>query len=399
MEDKYIDLLLNKCVDFESGILFIHYNKEIKKFIEKLCDKAKSLGIKEIKLDEFDPYYNRDILLNSTKEEIEKNKYFDTSIWDEYAKRDASFLIFETEYPNILDEVEPEKLGLSAKLRRNSRPIYRKMVENCTLSWCIAAYPSHCWADSLFDTDDNYNKLLNFIYKVCMVDRENPIKSWDEQLEKVNNVIYKLNNLNIDSLHYQNSLGTDLVVYLPENYLFSSAKDSKVIVNMPSYEVFASPVYNKTNGIVYSSMPLNYNGGLIDNFYLKFENGKVVDYDAKVGRDLLREVIESDNNSCYLGECALVEKTSPIASIKFPVGTTLIDENASCHLALGAGFRECLEDGNSYTDEELLNLGINVSKNHVDFMIGTDDLDITATLKDGRIVPIFVNGEYSKELL
>ena len=134
-------------------------------------------------------------------------------------------------------------------------------------------------------------------------------------------------------------------------------------------------------------------------FYLKFKEGKVVEYDAEVGREIFKEVIESDANSCYLGECALVEKTSPIAKMKIPVGTTLIDENASCHLALGAGFRECIKDGNKYTEEELLELGINSSKNHVDFMIGTDDLNITATTRDGREVPIFINGEYSLYLL
>lgn len=399
MEEKYIDLLLNKCVDFTSGILFIHYNKEIRDFVEKLSIQALSSGIKEIHTEEFDPYYNHDLLLNSTISEIEDNPYFDSSIWDTYAEKNASFLILETEYPHLMDDIEPEKIGLSSRLRRTSRPIYRRMVEECTLSWCIAAYPSQRWADSLFDDEDNYEDLLNFIYKICMVDQQDPIKCWDEHLNKTNTIIDSLNKLEIDSLHYQNNLGTDLMVHLPNNYLFSSAKDSKVIVNMPSYEVFTSPIYNSTNGIVYSSMPLNYNGGLIEDFYLEFKDGKVVNYQAKVGEKILKEIIESDSNSCYLGECALVEKSSPIAKMKMSVGTTLIDENASCHLALGAGFRECLKDGNSYTEEELLEIGINVSKNHVDFMIGTDDLNITAITKDGREVPIFIAGEYSENLL
>lgn len=399
MEEKYIDLLLNKCVDFTSGILFIHYNKEIKDFIEKLINQAKKLGMKEIYQEEFDPYYNHDLLINSTIEEIENNDYFNSSIWDTYAKKNASFLIFETEYPHLMDDVSPEKIGLSSKLRRTSRAIYRKMVEECSLSWCIASYPSKCWANSLFNTEDNYEQLLNFIYQICMVNKEDPIKAWDEHLNKISNIINKLNNLNINSLHYQNSLGTDLTVYLPDNYLFSSAKDSKVIVNMPSYEVFTSPIYNKTEGIVYSSMPLNYNGGLIDKFYLKFESGKVVDYDAQTGKEILKEIIKSDSNSCYLGECALVEKNSPIAKMNLAVGTTLIDENASCHLALGAGFRECIKEGNSYTEEELLKNGINTSKNHVDFMIGTTDLNITAITKDSKEISIFKEGEYSKELL
>lgn len=396
MEDKYIELLLNKCVDVSSGIIFIHYNKEIKDFIDKLCSRAKEYGIKEIYKEEMDPYYTHDLLKESSLDEIKNNKYFDSSIWDKYASINASFLIFETEYPNLMDDIDVEKISLSSKLRRNSRPIYRKMVEECRLNWCIAAYPSKCWADYLYNNEsDSYDKLLNFIYDICMVNKENPIESWNKHLEKVDKVIDKLNNMNIDKLHYTNSLGTDLVVYLPNNYMFSSAKDSKVIVNMPSYEVFTSPIYNKTEGIVYSSMPLNYNGGIIDEFYLVFKDGKVVDYDAKKGKDLLKEVINSDSNTCYLGECALVEKTSPIAKKNFSVGTTLIDENASCHLALGAGFRECLKAGNSYNDKELLDIGINISRGHTDFMIGTDDLNIVATTKSGEEIPIFINGEYS----
>lgn len=400
MEERYIDLLLNKCVDFTSGILFIHYCKEVKNFVTKLSNKAKSLGIKEVYYDEFDPYYNHDVLLNSTVNEIENNKYFDNSIWDDYAKKNASFLIFETEYPGLMDDIDSGKIALSSKIRRNSKPIYRSMVENCTLSWCIATYPSVEWANSIYgDNDEAYDKLLNFIYKICMVDKKNYLECWDLQLEKVNKVINKLNNLEITKLNYSNSLGTNLAVYLPDGYLFSSAKDSKVIVNMPSYEVFTSPIYNKTEGIVKASMPLNYNGGLIDKFYLEFKDGKIINYDAAVGKELLKKIIENDSNSCYLGEVAFVEVSSPIASLGIISGTTLIDENASCHLALGAGFRECIKNGNDYSDEELMNIGVNVSKTHVDFMIGTDDLNIVATLKDGSNVDIFVNGEYSSEIM
>ena len=162
-----------------------------------------------------------------------------------------------------------------------------------------------------------------------------------------------------------------MIIYLPDGYQFASAKDNNVIVNMPSYEVFASPVYNKTEGIVYCSMPLIYNGVLIDEFWLKFENGKVVDYDAKVGKEVLKGIIEFDENSSFLGECALVEYDSPISNLNLIFGTTLIDENASCHLALGSSFSECLINGIGKSDEELLEKGLNVSKSHVDFMIGT----------------------------
>ena len=401
MEDKYIDLLLQKCTDFKnSNILFIHYSTEVKSFIEKLIEKAKDLGFKDFYLDEENIYDTHEILANSTIEEIKNNSYFDESIWDEYAKKNACFLIFETEYPHLMDDMSSEKISISSRKKRESRPIYRKMVENCELSWCIAAYPGEQWAKEVFIDEENaYQKLEQTIYQICMINQDNPIESWEKHLNKTGKMIDTLNKLQLTKLHYENRLGTNLDVYLPEDYLFASAKDGSVIVNMPSYEVFASPIYNKTEGIVYSSMPLIYNGAIIDKFWLKFEDGKVIDFDAKVGKDVLKEIIEIDDNSCYLGECALVEKSSPIASMNMVFGTTLIDENPSCHLALGAGFPECIKDGLGIEEKELLEKGINVSKGHVDFMIGTADLNITGTTINGEEIFIFKDGNFNSELI
>lgn len=401
MKDKYIDLLLNKCTDLsKSKILFINYMKESKNFVDQLVAKAKDIGFDEFYLEEEDPYKTHDILLNSTVEEIEKDDYFDKSIWDEYAKKYASFLMIDTEYPNLMLDIDPKKIGVSAKRRRETRPVYRKMSQNGEIAWCIAAYPGELWAENLFpDDEDAYKKLEDAIYKMCMIDQNNPIESWEEQLNKTDKIIGILNKLNLEKLHYSNSLGTDLDVYLPKDYLFASAKDNNVIVNMPSYEVFSSPIYNKTEGIVYSSMPLVYGGALIDKFWLKFSEGKVVDFDAEVGKEVLKEIIGADSNSCYLGECALVEKNSPIAQMNLVFGATLIDENASCHLALGSGFPECIKDGIGLDDDKLLELGINVSKTHVDFMIGTADLNIVGTTTDGEEVFIFKDGVFNPELI
>lgn len=401
MDEKYIKLLINKCTNLkENKILFISYHKEIKDFIDKLVEYVKSIGVEDIYLDEEDIYITHDILKSTTEEEINNSNYFDKSIWDEYAKKKASFLMFETEYPGLMDDIDSKLLALASKRKRETKPLFRKMEERCEIPWCIAAYPGKLWAEKLFKEDNNsYQKLKDYIYKICMIDKNNPDKEWDKLLTKNNNVMKKLNNLNLEKLIYQNKLGTNLEVYLPNNYLYSSAKDRTCIVNMPSYEVFTSPIYNKTNGIVYASKPLSYNGGLIDNFWIKFENGKVIDYDAKVGKELLKEIIETDNNSCYLGECALVEKDSPIEKLNINFNTTLIDENASCHLALGAGFPECIKDGLTMKDEELLKKGINISKQHVDFMIGTSDLKITGYTKEGKKVDIFENGKFTKEIL
>ena len=400
MEEKYIELLINKCTNLKNNkVLFLNYNKEIKPFINKLLDYVSKLGVKDIYLDEEDMNEIHNKLKKMSLEEIKASNYFNKSIWDEYAKKNASFLMFETEVPHLMDDIDPKKISLMAKIKRESKPLYRKLQEKCQLSWAIVAYPGKSWAKEIFPNDkDAYNKLKNSIFKICMLDKEDSNLEWDKLLDKNNKIINRLNNLDIEKLHYTNSLGTDLYIYLPNNYLYSSAKDRLCIVNMPSYEVFTSPIYNKTNGIVYASKPLIYNGSLINDFWIKFASGKVIDYDAKVGKSILEEIINTDEYSCYLGEAALVEKDSPISKLNINFRTTLIDENASCHLALGAGFAECIKDGLNMNEDELRQNGINCSKQHVDFMIGTSDLNIIGYTSDNKAIKIFENGKFSDEI-
>ena len=394
MDIKYIELILKKCLWFNNKSLLINYNKLNKDFVLKLVDYAENMGIDDIYLEEVDYYYKHDLLKNSTIDEIKENDYFKAIMWNEYAKKDATFLFIESEMPGLMDDIEPEKLALESYLRRSTKPIYNEKRDKGLISWLIAAYPNEIWANDLFDGPDAYNKLYNYIMKMCMVDDDNPLVSWDNQLAFADDMVNKLNNLKIKELHYTNSLGTDLYLTLPDNYLYASAKDGKGIVNMPSYEVFTSPDYRYTNGIVYSALPLIHNGAYIDNFWIKFKDGKAVECDALKGKEVLEGIINSDPTACYLGEAALVNNDSPISNTGLVFKTTLFDENASCHLALGAGFNECLKDGLNMSEAELKEHGINQSKNHVDFMIGTSDLNIEATLEDGSKILIFKDGNF-----
>lgn len=397
MEDKYVKLLIEKCTNLKNNkFLFITYEKEAKDFVNKIVDYAKSMGVSDIYLEEEDIYYTHDLLKNLSLEEMKEHPYFNKKIWDTYAEKGASFLIIETEHPHVMDDIDSEKIGLMGKLVRATKPLYRKLQRECKLPWCIACYPGKAWANEVFPNEESaYEKLKSSIYKVCMIDKDDPSLEWDKFIERNNFVMSKLNSLNLYKLHYTNSLGTDLYIYLPNGYLYSGGKDELCIVNMPSYEVFTSPVYDKTEGIVYSSKPLMYNGSLVDKFWIRFESGKVIDYDAEIGLDVLKEIIETDEYSCYLGEAALVEYDSPISNLGFNFGTTLIDENASCHIALGAGFAECIKNGLNMSTEELKKYGINDSKQHVDFMIGTEDLNIVGETIDGETIPIFENGNFS----
>lgn len=398
LEQKYIDLLLKRCLNIKSSkSLLISYDKVNKNFINKLIIKAKNMGFDDIYTDEEDIYLLHEKLERLSLDEISKDSYFNKSIWNEYAKKGANFLMFDTEFPGIMDDIAFEKIEFAKKINRETRKIFREREIKYEIPWCIAALPNEVWASKIFPNSKTpYDDLFKTICKICMVDTLNPIASWGKFLNDSQKYSDWLNKLEISSLHYLSKNGTDLMIEMPEKHEWVGVADevkNGMFVNMPSYEIFSTPNYKKTNGIVYNSKPLNYGGGLIDDFYLVFKNGKVVDYHAKVGEVLLKSIIECDSNSCYLGEVALVNYDSPISNTGLVFGTTLFDENASCHLALGDGFPNCIPNGENMSSTELLEHGVNQSNNHVDFMIGTSDLTIEAETKMGKQL-IFKNGNF-----
>ena len=397
MQNKYIELLLKRCVRLDkSKCLFISYDIINQNFIDKLVSKAKEIGFEEFCLYQTSIYKEHDILKDIALNEIEKHPYFDNSIYNGYTKKGANFLMFRCPTPGVMDDVESEKLARAEYIKRKTRSFFIELQLNHKIPWTIAALPNEIWAKKVFDNKSNSKELLeDILYKICMCDTENPINSWNEHLDNNKYMISKLNDLKLKVLHYKNKLGTDLKLELLPDTIWCDAS-SNGISNMPSYEIFTTPDYRKTEGIVYSSRPLIYNGGVIDQFWMKFKDGKVIEYDAKRGKDILKGIINSDSNSCYLGECALVENDSPISNTGLVYGLTLLDENASCHLALGEGFVECSKNNDNLSKEELLAKGINLSSAHVDFMIGTSDLEIIGETVDGKKIKILEKGNFKK---
>ena len=399
LEEKYIELLLKRCINFNhSKSLFICYSIE-SDFIYNVVQKAKEMGITDIYLHNDNLQNKHDVLSQISVDEIEHHSLFNNKIWDEYALRGASFLILESEMPGLMDDIDPEKLAKANYIERATKPIYKKMQMQSQIPWCIANVPNKIWAKSIFPNDSEdvaYNKLFTSICSMCMVDTKNPIESWNLFLKEQQRIVQKLNSLQISTMHYKNSLGTDIIVELDSDAIWASAGSlgENAIVNMPTYEIFSTPNLFKTNGIVYASKPLVHNGSVISDFYLEFKDGKVVNYYAKQGEKLLKGIIESDKYSSYLGEVALVNHNSPISNTGLVYGSTLIDENSSCHMALGGGFEECIRNGENLTSEELLKKGVNPSTQHVDFMIGTSNLNIEANTNQGRVL-IFKNGNFN----
>ena len=268
--------------------------------------------------------------------------------------------------------------------------------------WCIAAVPGAAWAKKVFPglrASVAMEKLWEAILSASRV-TDDPIKAWEEHNANLSKRCQYLNDLGIVSLHYTADNGTDLTVgMIPEAIFCGGAEVSRQKItfnpNIPSEECFISPMKGKAEGIVYSTKPLSYQGQLIENFSLRFENGKAVEAKAEVGEESLKRMISMDEGAAYLGECALVPQQSPICQSGLLFYNTLFDENAACHLAVGRGFPDTIRDHHNKTLAECRALGINESMIHVDFMIGCDSMNIDAACADGKVVPIFRNGNWA----
>jgi aminopeptidase len=270
-------------------------------------------------------------------------------------------------------------------------------------TWSIAPIPSAAWAKMVFPDmpeEAAVEKLWEEILKAVKADKEDPVAAWEEHKANLKKSMNFLNMNSFRKLHIKNSRGTDLVVELPEGHQWLGGSEFtdfgiEFLANMPTEEVFTLPVKTGVDGKAVSTKPLSYNGNIIDNFSITFKNGKITEYNAETGYDVLKSLVETDEGSHYLGEVALVPFDSAISQSGILFYNTLFDENASCHLAIGKAYLGCIKDAESKTKEQLEGLGINDSLTHVDFMIGSSDLEITGTTAEGKEVPVFKNGNFA----
>ncbi len=358
----------------------------------------------------------KEVVVNWNDELSTKIKYLHApnEIFDEYpdwlkefylsnARKGAAFLSIAASDPELMKEVDPSRMVRYQKVASAAIKEYRDRLMSNKNVWCVASVPTIPWATKVFpnvSSDEAVEKLWDAIFKAMRADQLDPVKAWEEHKTNLKKNMDFLNNANFKTLKFKNELGTDLEVTLPENYCFLggseySPEGIEFIANMPTEEVFTLPKKTGVNGTVYSSKPLNHNGNIVDEFSLTFKEGKVVDFSAKKGYETLKSIIETDEGSHYLGEVALVQYDSPISKSNILFLNTLYDENASCHLAIGAAYPSCIKNSEKFTSEELQELGVNDSITHVDFMFGTSDLQITGITHEGKEVPIFKDGNFA----
>ena len=313
-----------------------------------------------------------------------------------------AMIYLESADPAGLDALDQEKWGKSVQMRWGVIKPIRDSMEN-KYQWCIAAVPGKKWAKKVFPDlpgDEAVEKLWEAILYTSRAEHDG-VAAWRAHNAELKSRCGHLNALKLRRLHYCSSNGTDLTVGLiPEAQFMAGAEETlgagvTFNPNIPSEEVFTSPMKGEAEGIVYSTRPLSYRGTMIENFSIRFENGRVSEVRAEKGEEALRTLVSMDEGAGMLGECALVPYDSPIRNSGIMFYNTLFDENAACHLALGDGFANCIRNFDKYTLEQCREMGINMSMIHEDFMIGSEDLDITGTTESGETVQIFKNGNWA----
>lgn len=329
--------------------------------------------------------------------QIEKQRY-------QIAEKRSNRISIVSEDPDLLKGLDEEKISEAVKSRSLALKDFVKYTMNDIVAWLVISVPSVKWAEKVFPDlkgKEATDKLWEVILDVCRVEEswEKTKKNWEDHIKTLDEKASFLNDQQFDYVHYKAANGTDLKVELPKDHIWMSAgstneKGDRFIPNMPTEEVFTAPKFDGVNGRLVASKPLVYNGVVIDGFEFTFEDGKVVDFDAKEGKETLAKMLESDEGSRYLGEIALVPYDSPISNSGILFYNTLFDENASCHFALGKAYPTCVKGATDLADDEVHKAGLNDSLIHEDFMVGTSDLEIIG-YKNGKEVQIFKDGNFS----
>ncbi len=406
MEEKlqeYARLLVEIGVNIQPGQnLIIACPVECAHFARLCARAAYAAGCREVILRWGDDALTREKYLHAAEDVFDTVPQWTRHFFNDYAQEGAAYLAISASDPENLRGVDPARLVRSQKASGEAlKPFNRLQMQNA-FPWCIASIPIPSWADKVFPgRGDAVDRLWDAIFAAVRITGDGTaVEQWRAHLATLERRREKLNALRFRSLRYQNSLGTDLTIQLPENHLWAAGnsvtpKGQAFIANMPTEEIFTAPLREGVDGVVYASLPLSHDGNIVDKFWMRVEKGRIVEVHAQTGEETLRHAISVDDGAAYFGEVALVPYDSPIRNQGILFYNTLFDENAACHLAFGEAYPECIQGGPEMDKEQLKAAGLNDSITHVDFMVGTADLSIVGTTHDGREIPVFVDGNFA----
>lgn len=400
---KYAELAVKIGVNIQPNqYLYIAASIESAPFVQVVTKIAYEIGAKQVFVDYTDDQITR------TRYELAPADSFDFfPPWkvqerEWLAEEGAAFMSIVSQSPDLLSGIDSKRIASFQKASGTALNKYRQYVQSDKISWTVIAAPSKQWARKVFPElpeEKQVEALWDAIFKATRADLDNPVEAWAQHNDNLHEKVDYLNNKNYAKLHYT-APGTDLTIELPKGHLWCGAgsineKGEEFMANMPTEEVFTVPHKDGVNGYVSSTKPLSYGGNIIDNFKLTFENGRIVQVEAAQGEEVLKNLVATDEGSHYLGEVALVPFHSPISQSNILFYNTLFDENASNHLAIGSAYAFCIEGGKSMSSDELKAQGLNESITHVDFMIGSEQMNIDGVTADGQSEPVFRNGNWA----
>ncbi len=408
MEEKlreYARLLVEVGLGVEKGqTMILSSPVECAPFARLCASAAYDLGCGEVVMNWTDDYMTRERFLRAQDAAFDTPRAWRKAFFTDYSAQGAAYLALAAEDPETLLGVSPDRLVRAQRTSSAERESFDRLQMANAFPWCVAGVPVAAWAKKVFPAlaeDAAIAALWDAIFKTVRVTGDGSAAArWREHIALLTARKEKLNALRLKSLHYTNSLGTDLTVELPDDHLWAAGSAATpaghgFIANMPTEEIFTAPRKTGVNGTVCASLPLVNNGTIIENLRFTVREGKIVEATATRGEDALNAALAVDDGARYFGEVALVPYSSPIRESGLLFYNTLYDENASCHLAFGEAYPECIEGGEAMSREELDAHGLNHSLTHVDFMLGTADLSIVGTTQDGRTVEIFRDGNFA----
>ncbi|KOY81944.1 aminopeptidase [Lysinibacillus macroides] len=400
---KYAELALKIGVNIQKGqYLYISCSTDNLKLAQIITKMAYKNGAKQVFMDLTD-----DECVRARYEDAPKDSFDFFPPWkvqerEWLAEHGAAFLSISSQNPDLLKGIEPNKIMAFQKASGKALANYYQWLQADKFSWSVIAAPSKAWAEKVFPhlpEAQQVDALWEAIFAATRINVEHSVEAWQAHDKELQDRANYLNNKQYKALHYT-APGTDLIIDLPIQHIWAGGSSvnkqgQTFMANMPTEEIFTAPLKTGVNGYVSSTKPLSYGGTIIDNFTITFKEGRIIAVKAEQGQEILTALIETDEGARYLGEVALVPHHSPISQANLLFYNTLFDENASNHLAIGRAYAFCIEGGKEMTPEELMMNGLNQSLTHVDFMIGSNTMNIDGITHDQQKEPIFRNGNWA----
>lgn len=400
--EKYADLIVEVGLNIKPGDnLLIRFSEPGLPLARQVHKKAYLKGLKNAELQFSDDTMTLNAFLLGSDASFESYPSYKVDYMKALYEDNTHLLYIDSADPDLLKDVDPARIAKWSKVASTATKPNQKYTMENIVKWNIVAVPSEAWAKAVFPDkplDQAMDSLWQAIFDATRVSMDDPVEAWKQHDQALKDHVSFLNKAQFEKVLYKGP-GTDLEVGLVENHIWMGGSSTHVggddfFPNIPTEECFTMPHADKVNGTLRATLPLSIRGQLVDKFSFTFENGKVVAFEAEQGKQILEDLLNTDEGARYLGEIALVAHHSPISDTGILFKNTLFDENASCHFALGAAYSENISGYETRTQSENRALGMNDSLIHVDFMVGSAEVSVTGVKKDGTEVILLKDGDW-----